>query len=495
MHQYNILGIFKYFYSIDISGVSMKYVLFIALIILFSTIINAQPLNLNPSSININIPINVKQNIDLNIRNNNDFDVFNVTFLSISNMQFPFIPLILKNSTFQTFFNITAVDSNNFNFNSNISFDFKVNILSNSTDYNVDINSNGFSPSLLDIKQNDKVIFKNKDSVTITIVSEEFNTNIPPNQTSQHVFTQLKTLNVSENVFSNIMSITIRNNTEQALSQNSNFNSVLNIQGKGVLFNGSLSVIIPNSTFSAENNKIIETIIRVKNLGNITLEHVKLISSLSFIEFTENDFNLLANEDNALIIKIKPNLNRVEDTGKNYNLTITAKADNSNQSIGSMDIFIRLDVFASGSNINLNELVETLRRMLESALDVQSKTNIGVNGSRGGGNVTILITKEQYDSQIRNQERIADSAEVTNDFLRQTTDSFTTVNPKMDNLIQILNKYVEEQEKLKQETLDTNRDIAYAFVALGAIVLVLVSTFLIYKAYVKYKEGNIDEEI
>ena len=454
----------------------MWKVLYLLIVVLVIPIVVAVPVTLNPDPIPVNVQVSNKTNFSLIVTNPNTFEIKEITFSEINGAQFPTIDSILANSSRTIIFNFTSGTIETRNSITTIKFKFLTTITDSPQTHNVALLSSGFSPNFKTIKKGDTIIFRNNDTITHTVTTDIFNQNLAAGQTFNFVFNDIRSFNITDTIIGFGMILTVQDNQHQELGVDTNFDKNLTLQITSFIPQGTFKLTGENTSFSMNNNDNFNIIIRLKNEGNQTLSKVHLRDSLGWVGFTENDFDLLKQEDNAVSISIQPIIQNSNETDKTFTTTIFAKAQNSEEISLPLLIFIRKATIITEQN--LDSAIDNIKKILENLENQRIKSS--------NVNVTIPIISVNFTAQdVLNIKRdIAElrrSGELSNDFVKQTIERLEQLLPLIGNIQLGFNDTLKLNTEIVKDAQESDL-IRNTVIGIVIILVILVSaTFVIYK--------------
>lgn len=451
------------------------------LIILLISLISIVQANLfiNPNPIDVTLKAGETKQFSLTLNNSHQFQILDFQFSNLSGFTFPNVTLN-ANETKTIFFNVSRTEATVTQIQSTVSFNYLVDIPQGERTHNVTILQNsGFQPSFLTIRKGDTVKWTNRDTISRTVTSGLFDETIQPNQSFSYIFTETGEVTYQDLVLFFGGTIRIINETESERVNNPDFNKILTVNLAVTLDPTSILLTIDQSNFTVTATGSQESILRVKNTGNITAQRVVLSGNPNWIIFDENNFDLLPNEENIVTYHIEPLIFETAETNKTYNVELSAKASNTEKMSKTLQIFVP---FSDLSNINSNEgfLIFFARYCLANPNLIVCNNTLG-----GGGDGEVIIRDPEITANLSTRELlealrriqgIEDSVSRTSNEQKQLNDLINTMFPDFHRLLNESLSRQDEVEKISDTRTRVFWIFAIAIVISGGIVIIGLTT-------------------
>lgn len=447
-------------------------IFFIVFISLASFSSAQTPLTYTPFQNTITLQVNQPYKLFINLTNNANYTIYN---LGIASHQYATMNVISEMQAQQskviniTFFSSSPLGSTP----SNLTFTFlrKVNVTLQPSHERVFINNSVFTPGTLNITRGSDVIWENKDTIihSATDNGGEFDITIQPQTSSApYVFSQIKSYLIYDRYVSGSMQIFIRSEIEEVLTNSPELNLIIPITLSASYNQTTLSLNIFTPSLSVNYNREVIGGMSVKNIGS------EVATSISFqgewMTFGAGGFDLFPGEERFVIFTIRPIITSTSQTNQTYTKAIKAKATNSGEVSGNVDVFVNYRNFGES-----NETIEDLRRRLADALSAL----LSINQSLYNSNNTVYIFVEPnltliypLREALNLSRRTTDIEQGIYDIRRdQTTkQEFAVLSNKFDGLNQTFNFFRDESRQNRLFNM-----FFTIFISVGILVYFLVN--------------------
>ena len=320
----------------------MKKIIFITFIIfILFTISSSAELIIKPSSITVTTTVNQELTYTINLNNTFNFQIFDFEFSEIENKGFNFPEITLNpNETKNITFTVITTEPHSGIINSRVKFKYYVSLPQIPTTYHINITNSGFNPNYLTIKQQDTVIWKNKDTISRTVTSSLFNYNLNPNETATYTFNDIKQVNYTDTVLLYPGTINVVNKTAQSKANNPNYDKYLAVNLNSILNPTTLQVSTLENSFTVKPIDTTEGLLTIKNIGSETAQNIQLTSDSVWISFDQTNFSINSQSTKYVIYKIDPIITSTNQTNKTYNINLKIKALNTGEYPIPLNVFI-----------------------------------------------------------------------------------------------------------------------------------------------------------
>ena len=197
--------------------------------------------------------------------------------------------------------------------------------------FDVSLADGGYSPTILDLKEGDSVLFKNTGTINHAVKSQSkgWDYNLKRNETVTVVLDKIENINYFDTFTSLGGVINVLNRSSFEKVHNPQLQKQLTINMKSVNAETNMAFSLGVNSFSVEYNKQTDGVIEIRNVGNKTSVNTRLNGR--WIGFTNNGFSLQPGEKKIIVFTITPEINKSEDTGKTYPIDVFINTDNAPQ--------------------------------------------------------------------------------------------------------------------------------------------------------------------
>lgn len=350
-----------------------KLTLFLCVFALLSFIASdALPqINLTQYSYNLNVKKGIQSSFQLNITNYGDMTAYNITFTPIPDFGFPQITILEPNGSIIVNFTVTANSIGSSTPTTTLQYLYALNeTIPPGTKY-VNITASGFQPQIVQIKAGDLVRVTNLDpSSNHTITSVEsglFDGFIIPSDYYEFNPTSVMAINQSQALFYDrerlnnsafVGRIDIIDRMNNLFAHASSLDKTLIFSVSSSYADANWNIIIYKTNFTNNPGEKQEGVMEIQNIGDKTIYNIHL--SGTWMNFTQNDFNLTVSNNKIITFSVTPAINRTIDTNQSYIKKLRATADNSPDFSQDISIFVNYKQFEAvdigNTTIVLNEL-------------------------------------------------------------------------------------------------------------------------------------------
>lgn len=444
-----------------------KYMILICAVIFLLSNVSAD-LILNPNPLIVSAESGSQTSQQIEMKNTHNFTIFDFKFTNLPEFTFPNITLE-PNETEIINIEIDANSPRVENVQSEVSFKYLIELPEETMTHDVNITNEGFKPNFIAIREGDTIRWTNLDTISRTVTTSTIDEDIQPNQSFSYTFNDVGTISYQDLILFYGGTIEVLNRTEGQRVNNPLFNKILFVELEFFLDPTLLEITLDKLNFTVEATSNKESVLRVKNTGNILAQKVVLSSEPNWIKFDENNFNLEPNQENIVTYSIEPLIYNTSETDKDYTISINAKASNTININKSIDVFIPFTEVLDDIESNEGFLVFFMRYC------EQNPNLIICNNTLGGGeNQTIIsdptipvnLSTRELLNTLRRIGDIQDQVERTTNDQKQLNDLLETSFPEFQRLI---NESVKMQ--LENEQNSTARTRAFWIVILFSVVI------------------------
>jgi hypothetical protein len=457
----------------------MKLLSIVLLLFCIQTINASILINQNP--MNITVDVSEQKSFSVEIKNNHDFEIMDFSFTELPNYGFSFDELTIPANQSRTLnFNVLTSSSHHLDISPIVSYKYFVNLPEEVTTYYINITktlSGGimFEPNFLIVRKGDTIIWKNNDEISHTISSNTFNQQILSNQSFSKLFDSLGEINYHiDTIYPG--QIEVINRTSQEKAHNPNYDLTWNIKFDSLLNPTTISLENSKNKYEVEAQKFKKGLITITNNGSEKAELIELTSNSEWISFNKNEINIDAGEEDWVEYTITPVLFETNQTDRYYNLTIKAKAPNSNELVETIEVFVPFkeitNDFGGGDVATIN--------WLDNVFCPRYPTSFLCNQSVGGsGNGTVIykdvevpinISLIDWQNQKRDTTTIKDSQLRADNELKILKDDLKAFLPELNGSVEeILSRLIKNEKKINSQK-NTIWIIGF-FVLIGGLIL------------------------
>lgn len=461
----------------------MRWQYFILPILVLSISIVSASLTLSPNPVTINTRVNQESSFQINLSNSFPFTIYNVQFSNLSGFNYPSITL-QPNETKKIDFTLTRNQSYHSTINSKVSFTYVVDIPQDIQAYQVNISENGYQPAQLVIRQGDTVLWKNTDTLSHTVTSAIFDYTLLPNQTASRVFNELGIRDYQDLILFYSGSIEVINRTSQNQVHNPSYDLDWAVNLNVIINETILEIGSIENMYNVDAESYTEGSLKVKNIGNEIAEKVHLSSPSSWITFSENDFDLSSQAQKYVKYTIVPVIFNTNETGKNYSLSLKAKALNSVEY--SESIIANIPYKSISEDLSTNEgFVKFFQKFCQQnplLIICNNSIQEQVNQPKviyRDPEIPINLTVTQVYELFKRVQRIEDSNARTDNKLKEVADMLGITVPQLQLL---LNQSIIMQQNNEKSTND-KWDAVWIFGLCLVIAGAVATTFYYFRKY------------
>lgn len=439
---------------------------------------------ITPTTIDLTTKAGVEKNFGLTLTNNLSFKLVDFAFSNSEGWTIPTI-ILEPNETKTINIKVKKEESGLYNLNSIVSFKYLVELPEGTQTHNIEITDMGYEPSFLAIRQGDKIIWKNLDTISHSITSSKFDYTLTPNQTQEIIFSEQEIINYQDLIlfYGGTLEVLSRNSEEKV--HNPDYDKVIRINLDVTLDPTTLGIENEQDNYTIDATGSVEGLLKIENIGDITAQRVELSSEPNWIRFDENSFSLDINQKNFVTYYIEPAIFETEETDKNHTITLKIKGSNTEEYIQEINIFVPYsDVF---DDINTNEgFLMFFTRFCKQNPNIMICNN---TIQEGGGNVVIdsvvpiNITEREVFAMLKRIQRIEDSNDRTNNELKKLADELGLTLPEVMNM---LNQSVSMQQENERSSIVAQRGF-WLFMGFIGFIGLMVALFFGVKKYM-YKK-------
>lgn len=370
------------------------------LVIVFCIIVSSVFIQANivisPTPANITCRVGVSSSNQIDIFNNYSFAIMDFAFSNLANEGFSFQNIeIPANSTRTLNLTILSNSSQHKTISSIVSFKYAVEIPEETITHYINITGTGFSPNYLIIRQGDTVIWNNIDDIDHTITWSE-NHDVLVNGTFSYTFNNIETILYQDIEWDEYQffsgTIDVLNKTTSQKAHNPNYDYAWAINLNSNLNPTTLQVNLIDNYFEVESNKNTEGMVKVKNNGSEIADVITMSADSPWIHFNTNNFNLATNENKYVPFIISPTIFSTNQTNKTYEISIKAKATNTEEYSNTINIFVPYKYIDMSNPTSPEEFLNSITIWCKL-----NPNNFFCNNSlSGNGNGSVIIQEKNY---------------------------------------------------------------------------------------------------
>lgn len=427
---------------------------FIACIcILFIGLASAE-LQVTPSTLDIQQKVNEQKVYNVTLHNNFPFEIKDVVFSNLTGFTFPSITLA-PNETRTVNFTVQLPSSVSDSIQSVISFSYMVDIPSDIETHDVNITSSGFVPNYLVIHSDDSINFHNLDDVSHTVTSSTFDYSLASNQVQTVTFPTPGQIDYQDLIMFNGGTINVLNRTAPQEIHNPINDRVWTVNLDVTSEPTQLTVSAPIISFTVDPTGYKEGSLLINNSGTTRAERIRLTSTMNWVIFEEDNFDIDSNDVNFVNFKVSPMLTSTNETNQTYYINLTIHGSNT------PEYTLPLTVFVPYSNLD-NELGSDQQFLVwfstvfcpRNPTLVVCNNTLSAGGSSGktvikDPQLTINGSLTQVSELLKRLQRIEDAAQRTDNKNNELNDK---LNQLLPGILDSLNKTETAQEAQKNNS-------------------------------------------
>lgn len=451
------------------------------------SLVSANGLSIDPTSINITKTADEDYYFNLIVRNTETFEMKNIAFLdTIQANQFNLASG--ENKTVQ--FKISSND--NLNKQIKLRGFYESNLgISNRTELVNLAYPSGADRCNLNLVEGDSVSWKNNVGAGIKIKNIDTNqeiTSIDSGETKTIRFTQAQSVNYKVYLLSGVSytdSCNINVMATTGLIHNTALDGLLTLNLTVNYPATSVTPFFLTTSYNLSYNEGYSDVFSVRNTGNKTAKHVKL--SANWITFDKNDFDILPGQSVNVGYVIKPIIYETSQTNQNY-ISVVKIDGNFPQQTQNISLFVKYANIGSGIG-NLSSLSPEVLQFFVQTICEKHPEFPECKISSSCGNATIkevsAIFNEDTIFEMLQQDSIEEGEQQTfrkqqNELIANMTNSITTMGSEMKILR-------EENTALKEQVNSANASTIFLGIMFISIGVITFLVFLIVKNKGKFK--------
>lgn len=465
----------------------MKILLGIFITIFLLNLVSAE-LIMSPNPLNVNTKINEEETFTLTLQNTFDFIIEDFSFKNLSGFIFPNI-ILQPNETKNIEIKVNRPDNIFTTIISKVSFNYLVDIPSETKTHKINITGSGFKPEFLTIHQGDTITWTNMDDIKHTVTSSTFDHDIETGNVVSIVFDQLGEINYQDLILFYPGVITVLDRLSPQKVHNPSFDRDLIVDLNVIIDPTQLEIESLGNNFTVSTIGTTEGSVRIKNIGNETAQRIELSSSSNWIEFLEQDFDLEKDQQNFVDYKISPLIFSSNETNKTYSIDIKIKGSNTEEKNFTIQVFIPFSIVSDDFNTNegfvswfTNVYCPKNPQILFCNNTIQSggETKIIIRDPE----IPINLTTTEVFAMLKRIQRIEDSNQRTNNQINSLLDQISSTNPQ---LLKLLNESVTQQSE-NERVIKRDKNVRWIFgFFIFTSILILIMAFMVRKYRTKRK--------
>lgn len=284
---------------------------------------------------------NSKINYTTIVTNTHNFEIFNITISDSSNIFFPDISYLDINQSIEVNYSVTT-EENNYTQNELLKFNYYTTQDADVTNYIVETSENGNNPNNITIQQGDKISFVNKnmsENYTIKEISNLWSFNIPSGQNVTREFTTIENISYINEQTGYVSYIIVNPRNLSRITHNSAYDQSISFKVAISYDETSWKVHFLKTRYELNYSEVKNGAIYIEILNTEQKAHnVQITSEPDWIIFEKNNFDV---EDNTVVTyQIKPKIKNSNETGLEYNITITVDSSNSPKINQTISVYV-----------------------------------------------------------------------------------------------------------------------------------------------------------
>jgi plastocyanin len=435
-------------------------------------------LNITPNPITIQTKLSTSTVFNLTIHNTFPFRIQSFEFKNLSGFTFP--SLVLEPNETRTFnFSVNINSMRSETINSQVSFKYLVDIPAQPVTHHINITLNGYNPDFLTIHEGDTVVWSNADDITHTVTGGSFDYELQPNQTVQHVFNSVETVDYQDFILFWAGRIEVLSRSAPQEVNNPNYNKILTVNLDVISDPTTLSINLIDKSFNVDATSEVEGLITIENSGTLPAQRVKLSSNSDWITFKENDFTMEKGTKKYIGFIISPFILETNETNQTYLINLDIKGLNTQQYIENITVFVPFRDITNDQTdpaYILNLIEQFCKRNPSNAFCSPPNSTSGQIIVRDP-EIPVNLTASQVYAMLKRIQRIEDSNQRTNNQINSLTTSLEAQLPVFN---QQLNESL-TQSKASEDNRATNERVWW----IVAIFMVLIGGFVVVWKYIE----------
>lgn len=453
----------------------MNKLYFFMILNMISISLTSATLTISPQPLDISQKVNSEGTFQMTLTNNYNMKIMDFEFGDLSTRGFTFPNIEINSNETKTIdFTFSPTESAHENIQVPISFKYEVELPETQRTHEINITSSGFSPNHLDIRQDDTILWINKDSLSHTVTGALFDQSLLPNETFSYSFNQITTINYQDLNLFHAGTINILNKTTLEKAHNPNYDRNWVINLNTILNPTNLTISNSKENYEVEYMKFKKGLLTIEDSGSEKAELIELSSDSDWITFNKNNIDIEPGDTDWIEYTITPIVFSTNATDKTYELSIKIKASNSEEYTESINVFVP---FKEITNDLGGSDVDTLN-WLTNVFCPKFPTSFLCNQSITYGNDSIIyqdlevpinVSAQTLYESFRREQANADALARTNNLLAQLGDKYGSVMPSIDNQLNISLQASEEALKRSKRTNNAVWIIGFFMLLIGLV--------------------------
>lgn len=466
-------------------------------------------ISVTPSVVDVDVFKNVRETFTINISNVGDKDIEILNFSSLDYFTFPAVENFSANSTVEYEFSVQTDSVFEDNFESIASFYYISDIAYEGVDVEVSITDHGFEPQNFTCFVNDKLIFRNTDSVGHTVtrypLGSGFDDDVSPGGVLEKVVTEEGIVAFYDREYGYSAQWQASQHSTDTLTHNSDLDEKVYFRVRSVLKDSNFSVdFLDGTEFSVDWNGTVKGVMKITDYAANGLFGVSLSSDSGWVSFDRNNFDISPSDHEYVDFHIKPSgIEQSNQTGKVYPFKITVDSTNSPSEsfdlqayINSYDFYYHKPfVFDIVTDGQIQDWVDFYCKIIPESELTESQKNLCNNLKI---NVTVPVIQEENVTLTGDIQTVEDIETTMDDIKGIITTGFNLFNKRLDKIENVTNfllagysTYEEDLKQKKQERL-YSKAWGYAWTIAKIILLIVgVATVVV---IILTKRGKKEEQ-
>lgn len=299
---------------------------------------------ISPGAMDLTVVRGQSTVFNVSVLNNASFMVYDVKFSNVTNFQFPQVFNLSAGEQRIISFSVLTNELFNTPFVSTVSYFYSINQTPPVKSVMVNITSTGFQSNNVSIFVNDSVLWTNvlSQDVEVKDLSSGFvNVPVPALSVVNYTYSSEASYAFYSTVggFSGALSVVNRSSVVFAHDSTKDKQVVFTVHS--VLPANSWYINVLSTNLSTQNNVSQTGIVEVKNTQNFQIIGINLSADRWIYNFSENNFNLDANQNKLIVFSVLPVVFRTNDTNKTQPVNITGRSLNTGNVSAVLNVFVQ----------------------------------------------------------------------------------------------------------------------------------------------------------
>lgn len=409
----------------------------------------------------IDVKINQNQSFQISVLNNYSFPIYDLAFENLNDYGFEFPSNITINpsETKSVLFDVKTSSSYHGQLNSNVKFNYLVDLPEEITNYNIYISNSGFDLDYLTVRAGDTISFTNEDSIVHSIHTDTGTINVAPNSTQTTTFSNIGTFNIYDENFQAFSffnaQIQVVSRTESQKVHNPNYDQTWYINLESNLNPTTLQITNSQNDYNITNKKTKNGQFEIKNNGSEIAEIVKISADKDWIVFNTNNLNIQIDDTEWIGYQLIPYFLNTNDTDKTYSINVKIKASNSIEYNQTILVYIPFQEVTDSLENDFdfamwlqNSFCPTHPCSVQCSPELPQCQNNGTGYGNGTGVCSLNLTEQSW---YETQRKIAELSDANNrqiNLMNEYKELYGGINESTNDLSNGLEKTTKNQKEI-----------------------------------------------